>query len=153
MRKARGFTLLELMITVVVVAILAAIALPSYTDYVARGKFVEAQGQLADLRVKLEQFYQDNRNYGSTAAACGVAMPTGSNARYFTYTCNWGAIGTNQGYTITAAGNAAEGIDGINFTIDQSNTRATTVTAATTMANKGYTAAANCWVRKKPNLC
>ena len=153
MRKARGFTLLELMIVVVVVAVLAAIALPSYTDFIARGKFVEAHGQLADLRVKLEQFYQDNRNYGSTAAVCGIAMPPAATVRYFAYSCNWGAVATNQGYTITATGRDEEGLNGILFTITESNVRATTVNAGTTMANRGYTSSATCWVRKKPNQC
>lgn len=153
MRKASGFTLLELMIVIGVVAILASIALPSYTDYILRAKFAEAHSQLADLRVKLEQFYQDNRNYGSTAAICGIAMPTTA-VRYFTYTCNWNPGGTNQGYTVTAAGNAADGLTGISFTVDQANGRATTVTGGSAMANKGYTAATTgCWIRSKPAHC
>ena len=55
MRCARGFTLIELMITVAVIAVLSAIALPSYTDYVTRSKLAEAYAHLADLRVKMEQ--------------------------------------------------------------------------------------------------
>ena len=53
--RAEGFTLLELMIAVAIVAILAAIALPSYSDYIKRAKLVEAQNALADFRVKMEQ--------------------------------------------------------------------------------------------------
>lgn len=150
MHRSRGFTLLELMIVIAVIAILAAIALPSYTDYIARGKFVEAHGQLADVRVKMEQWFMDNRTYLNAAGtACGVAMPTGQNARYFTYTC----AGAAQTYTVTAAGNAAEGLAGINFTVDQANTRATTVTGGSVMATRGYADNAGCWVRKKPSQC
>ena len=73
MRNMSGFTLIELMIAVVVVAILTAIALPSYQEYVTRGKITEATSNLADMRVKLEQFFQDNRTY---VGAC-AAGPTG----------------------------------------------------------------------------
>lgn len=150
MRQARGFTLLELMIVVVVVAILAAIALPSYTDYITRGKFTEAHGQLADVRVKMEQWFMDNRTYLNAAGtACGVTMPAGQAARYFTYTC----AGAAQTYTLTAAGNGGEGLTGISFTVNQANTRATTVTAGSVMANNGYADNAGCWVRKKPSQC
>jgi len=62
MRQARGFTLIELLITVVVLGILAAIALPSYTSYITRSKLTEAGAQLSDLRVKLEQRFQDARS-------------------------------------------------------------------------------------------
>jgi len=89
MRFTRGFTLIELMITVVIVAVIAAVAVPNYTDYVTRSKFTEAHGQLADLRVKMEQYYMDNRRYSSdvAGATCGLGNTiTVSGTKYFTYT-------------------------------------------------------------------
>ena len=160
MHRAKGFTILELMIVVVVIAILAAIALPSYSDYITRSTFAEAQGNLADLRVRMEQYYMDNRRYSTTAGGgtCGVVggnTPTVSNGRYYTYAC---LPGTNtaagdQSYVLTATGIAGQGLAGIAFTINESQTRATTVTGGSAMADKGYSANAACWVRKKPNQC
>ncbi|HTS84956.1 MAG TPA: prepilin-type N-terminal cleavage/methylation domain-containing protein, partial [Usitatibacter sp.] len=61
-RQARGFTLIEVMIVVAIIAILAAIAVPSYQDYVTRGRIIEATGGLGDARNKMEQYFQDNRS-------------------------------------------------------------------------------------------
>lgn len=143
-KPQRGFTLIELMIAVVIASILAAIALPSYTNYVLRGKLTEAYTNLANLRIQLEQYYQDNRNYGSTATVCGIAMPTAS---YFTYSCNWGAGGTNQFFTITATGVTTTNTNGFTFTIDQNNNKATTT------APTGWSTNASCWVTKPGGTC
>ena len=62
-RPMRGFTLIEVLITVAIVAILAAVALPSYTDYVTRSKLVEATSSLTDMRVRLDQYFLDSRQY------------------------------------------------------------------------------------------
>ena len=97
--NARGFSLIELMIVVAVVAILSAVAIPSYRDYTIRAQLIEATNALSDTRVRMEQFYADNRTYG--AGACGVAMPV---LERFTLACATTAAG--QGYTITADGNA-----------------------------------------------
>ena len=51
------------MVVVVIVAILATIALPSYSDYIQRSKISEAVSNLSDMRTRLEQFYLDNRQY------------------------------------------------------------------------------------------
>ena len=160
MRFMRGFTLIEIMITVVIVAVIAAVAIPNYTDYITRSKFAEAHGLLADQRVKLEQYYMDNRRYSSdiAGATCGLGNTmTVPNAKYFTYTCatsNPNTVGA-QSYTLTATGAAAEGLAGIAFTINQSNTRGTTVTGGSAMANKGYADPSpnNCWIKKKPSQC
>jgi type IV pilus assembly protein PilE len=158
MRFKQGFTLIELMITVAVVAILAAIAVPSYTDYVTRSKFTEAHGMLADLRVKMEQYYMDNRRYSTTTGGgtCGIPggnAPTTPGTKYFTFTCASTATNAagDQQYTLTAAGNAGQGLDGIAFTLNHANARATTVSGV--MATKGYAANTTCWVLKKPSRC
>ena len=62
-RNAIGFTLIEVMITVAVIAILAAVALPQYFDYVTRSRLVEAKTSLVDMRTRLEQSFLDNRSY------------------------------------------------------------------------------------------
>ena len=96
----KAFTLLELMITVAIVGILAAVAIPSYTDYVMRGKIGEATSTLLAMRTKMEQFYQDNRTYvGACAAGTIAPLPTG--LKYFTVTC---PTLTATAYTIQAAG-------------------------------------------------
>jgi type IV pilus assembly protein PilE len=138
----RGFTLIELMIVVAIVAILASVALPSYNDYLMRGRLAEAHGELAAMRSKLETFYLDNRTYvGACAAGTVAPMPTG---KYFTYSC---PTLTATTYLVRATGTAGEQTAGFTYTIDQANARATTAVPA------GWTTNATCWVTKKGGLC
>jgi type IV pilus assembly protein PilE len=148
MRKASGFTLIELMITLVVVAILAAIAVPSYIQYIQRGKISEAVSNLSGTRLALEKYYADNRMYG-TGGTCGVAMPSGGNAQYFTITCvsaNANAVG-DQTYTLTATG--IGGVTGFQYTLNESNVRTSTFTSPVT----GWNNSTDCWVTKKGESC
>ena len=157
MKKQKGFTLIELMVTVAVVSILATIALPAYNSYVLRAKLAEAYTNLANARVQLEQYYQDNRNYGSTASTC-VGMPNIPDARYFSYTCNWTVAsppnpttgGTDQFFTVTATGVTTDNTNGFIFTIDQGNNKATTVTSA---VPPGWIGNTGCWVTKQGGAC
>jgi prepilin-type N-terminal cleavage/methylation domain-containing protein len=64
----RGFTLIELMITVAIVAILAAIAYPSYTQYVIRGHRAAAQAEMMDIANRQQQFFLANRSYAADLA-------------------------------------------------------------------------------------
>ena len=88
-KQSNGFTLIELMITIAIIAILASIALPSYNSYVARSKIAEATSELSQWRNAAERYYQDNRNYTDV---CDDTGPVG--AKYFTYSC----VSTAQTY-------------------------------------------------------
>lgn len=103
----RGFTLIELMIAIAIAAILTAIALPAYNNYVLHGKLTESFAMLGDYRLKLEQFNQDNRNYAdSTGTACGVAPP--GTGKYFSISCTLAASGTQYTATASSKGNAGD---------------------------------------------
>lgn len=143
MKHERGFTLVEVMVTVVIVAILAAVAIPAYNNYVMRGKIAEATTNLSSLRVSMEQYFQDNRTYQNGGVVCGATMPTSPAVRYFTFTCN---APTTTTYTITATGGPS--MNGFTYTVDQSNNKQTTAVPA------GWgTAPINCWVTKPGGTC
>jgi type IV pilus assembly protein PilE len=122
-RRAAGFTLIELLIVVVIVAILAAIAIPSYQRYIQRGDIVEGTQALAQYRVQMEQYFQDNNTYAN-GANCGVAYPTLVN---FRLTCSITAGSNGLAYTATATGVAGL-LSNFVYTIDQTNDQATVST-------------------------
>jgi type IV pilus assembly protein PilE len=146
MKQQRGFTLIELLIVMVILGVLVAIALPAYNDYTQRAKLTEAFTALSDFRVRMEQFYQDNRRYdGAGLNGCGVSAP---NSKYFTYVCAPG-FAPSQTYTLTATGLANEGLTNFVYTVNESNVRATTTLGT------GWSGApsATCWVRHKDGSC
>jgi len=69
--KTAGFTLLELMIVVAIVAILAAIAYPSYQQHIVRNNRAAAQQYLLEVSSLQHQFILDTRTYSATLAALG----------------------------------------------------------------------------------
>ncbi|HEY5994754.1 MAG TPA: type IV pilin protein [Gallionellaceae bacterium] len=156
MKSAKGFTLIELMIAVAIIAILTAVALPMYTNYVTRGKIIEATSTLSSMRVQMEQYYQDNRSYVITGTnTCGVQIPT---MKYFTFTCvnpNPNTPGIAASYLITATGGTPTNpsMSGFIYTIDQQNARTSAFALPASAA--GWTAANpnNCWVTNKGGLC
>lgn len=151
MTQQRGFTVIELLIVIAIISILAAVALPAYNDYVQRSKLVEAFTALSDFRVRMEQFYQDNRRYDGVGGLgnCGAKSP---DSKYFTFGCVAATVApatTPQNYTVTATGVANQGLTNFVYTINESNVRATTTLGA------GWKGAPNpaCWVRRKDGTC
>jgi len=142
-RLAAGFTLIELMIAMVLVAILMSVAIPSYQSYVRRGQLSEAFSTLADVRVKMEQYYQDNKFYGvnSGSTACPTTLPTGAfpvAGKYFTISCELGNAG--QTYRLTATGTGGL-TTGYAYTVNQNGIKGTTSFA-------GASSSAACWLTK-----
>jgi len=136
-----GFTLIEVMIVVAIVAVLAAIALPNYADYIKRGKIIEATSALSDLRTRYEQFYLDNRTY---AGGCLVIKPIVNTVRAFDIDCGGESATT---YTGTATGKPAEGMSGFSYTINQANAKTSTITAT------GWSGNSTCWAIRKDGSC
>jgi type IV pilus assembly protein PilE len=148
MRTSSGFTLIEVMITVAIVAILAAIAVPSYNEYIQRARITEATSNLADMRNKMEQYYQDNRSWtpgGGAIQPCNpgtvAPMPFSQN---FTFTCD--QLGPNT-YRVVATGNPGSSMAGFQYTINQFNQRVTVALPAPWITRP------NCWVLRKDGSC
>jgi type IV pilus assembly protein PilE len=137
MNRAEGFSLIELMIVVAIVAILAAIGVPQYSDYLLRSKLTEAAADLGQQRVRMEQWFQDNRGYPAT----GTAPCATVNNKHFTITC----VSTATTYTLTATGVTGQGTDGFTYTINEANARGTTISSPATWTGGTFP----CWVMSK----
>ncbi len=138
-----GFTLLEVMIVVVIVGVLAAIALPNYSDYVKRGKIMEATTALSDARQRTEQQFLDTRTYANCLAAAQEAEkqlgPVGKRA--FLLDCPVPAAAT---YLLTATGQ--DDMAGFNYQIDNAGVKSSTGPA-------GWAGNAACWAVRKGGEC
>jgi type IV pilus assembly protein PilE len=103
MKRSTGFTLIELMITVTIVAILTSLALPAYQRYTIRAVRASGQQYLTDLAQRQEQYFIDARSYatgiGSGAGLINLSAPDQVSLKYaapvFTVTA-----GTNPTYRI-----------------------------------------------------
>lgn len=145
-----GFTLLEVIITVAIVAILAAIAFPSYTEYVRRGQLPESFTNLSNAAVRMEQFFQDNRTYPTggcviaptVAAASQLQLPA---ANRFAYACG---TPTATAFTISATGITGSLTGGFTYSINQANARLSTVSGVA-----GWTGNGACWVTRRGGQC
>lgn len=144
MRTQKGFTLIELMITVAIIGILAGIALPAYMDYVRRAKIAEATSGLAMMTLKMEQYFQDNRTYvGACVGGTIAPLPTANN---FTFAC---PTLTATAYTVTATGIAGTNMSAFSYSINQDHARVTlSLPAGWTLPNPS-----TCWVRSKDGSC
>jgi type IV pilus assembly protein PilE len=99
--RPNGFTLIELMVAVAIAAILAAIALPSYQEYVRRSTRTEAQAFLMSAAARQQQYLLDTRAYAGTLDAVGVPVPAKVAANY-TLTLEVGTA-LPPTFTLTAA--------------------------------------------------
>ncbi|TMG85708.1 MAG: prepilin-type N-terminal cleavage/methylation domain-containing protein [Betaproteobacteria bacterium] len=135
----RGFTLLELMIVVAIVAVLAAIALPNYSDYVKRGKIIEATTGLSDFRQRYEQFFLDTRSY---VGACALHKPlVNAQIRDFQVDCPEETAST---YRLTATGQAS--MAGFVYEIKNDGSKKSDLPAP-------WTSNATCWAVRKSGDC
>lgn len=146
MMRSSGFTLIELMIVVAIIGILSTIALPSYSNYVTRGRVPDATSTLAAKRIQMEQWFQDNRTY-QNATLCAATDSTTSKS--FDFDCN--PTPTDTTFRLRAVGKGP--MTGFTYFINESNQKWTTVGTGAPSGWTGNTAADNCWITNKGGQC
>lgn len=129
-KNQKAFTLIELMITVVILAILAAIAMPMYSNYITKAKAKNASADLVALSLVLESLYQRNLTYtvptpnptittAQTQSHASAWQP--AETETFDYTLEVKDIDSKKGYVLTATGKGRNA--GCTLTLNSKNQR------------------------------
>lgn len=103
--RARGFTLVELMIVVAIAGIIAAVAYPSYADSVIKGKRASAKARMAEVAGRLQQFYSEassSATYTTDLTKLGYSATLQSEAKAHDITVVAGATGIGSSYKVVA---------------------------------------------------
>ena len=120
-----GFTLIELMIVVLIMAILAAVGYPAYTKYVIRGKRGEGRAALMDAAAKLERYYSDKNKYTGTLADANISSKSENGHYQISIT----SATPFQAYTLKATPSTFDDPECGNLTLDQAGTKGLSGTA------------------------
>lgn len=139
MKRASGFTLIEVMIVVAIIAILASVAMPAYQDYILRGRIGDATTMLSDLKIQMEQYYGNNRTYDKPAFC---PPPADAAPKLDSWTIECSNLGAST-FTLTATGSG--GAAGFTYTIDQNG--------AQSSVTKWTSGTQSCWITKRGDTC
>lgn len=113
----KGFTLIELMVTMAILGIIASIALPAYTGYIKAAKLQEGKRNLASLRLAEEEFFLENNTYfgglnTADLASKSKGLWSATNGSNNAVNFNYVATGTTSTWNATATGLAGTAVDG-----------------------------------------
>ena len=129
--SSAGFTLLELMVAVIILAILAAIAMPMYSNYITKAKARSAQSDLVALSVVMESLYQRNLKYVDSAGEQTVSDYFTTNSMTGSWqpsadTFDYKLTVTTTTYSLKAVGSSGGRNDGCEITLTNTNSRSIT---------------------------
>jgi type IV pilus assembly protein PilE len=110
--RLRGFSLVELMITVAIIGILAAVAYPSYLDYVRRGNRSAAQTFMMAIASRQEQYILTNRSYTTDITRLGLVAPPETTGKYSFTITGTGTPPNVSDYLITATPEGSQAVSG-----------------------------------------
>jgi type IV pilus assembly protein PilE len=151
--RRRGFTLIELMIAVAIVALLASVALPSFLDSVRKGRRTEAFNAIANVQQAQERWRGNNANYADALATVGISSAVTTPAGYYTLALVTDSTTLAHTYIVTATANTgtSQANDGacakLGVRVERDKIQYASCASCSSFASTDFADADACWKR------